>query len=270
MFNNLVESNLHTHEQVRRSWFFIGTLAAYTVLFMIAGVASIYAYDAHLEEQTNEYIVTFVPPVQPDESQNRPRSQPARPTTTMHTDGPQSIRVNLIARINESTVAPDKPSTAAPTVPELPPGDVRIGLINADAGSSHGPSGSRSGSGGGDNTGTSHVVVDLPDKPPPPRVVPTPAPVKVLKVSQLLNGRAIILPKPTYPPLAKLQNVAGVVMVQVLIDETGKVISAQSVSGHPLLRAAAVQAARQARFSPTVLGEQPVKVSGVITYNFLL
>jgi TonB family protein len=63
---------------------------------------------------------------------------------------------------------------------------------------------------------------------------------------------------------------SGPVNVQVLIDETGKVISAQAVSGHPLLRAAAVQAARQARFSPTMLGEQPVKVSGVITYNFTL
>ena len=56
----------------------------------------------------------------------------------------------------------------------------------------------------------------------------------------------------------------------MLIDETGKVISAQAMSGHPLLRAAAVQAAQQALFTPTVLGGQPVKVSGVITYNFVL
>ena len=60
------------------------------------------------------------------------------------------------------------------------------------------------------------------------------------------------------------------VNVQVLIDETGKVISAKAVAGHPLLLAAAQQAAYGARFSPTKLGDQAVKVSGLITYNFVL
>jgi protein TonB len=59
------------------------------------------------------------------------------------------------------------------------------------------------------------------------------------------------------------------VAVQVLIDEDGRVISANAVSGHPLLRGAAEQAARGARFSQTLLSGQPVKVSGVITYNFV-
>ena len=61
---------------------------------------------------------------------------------------------------------------------------------------------------------------------------------------------------------------SGAVTVQILLDETGKVISARAVSGHPLLQAAAVKAAYQARFSPTILSDQPVKVSGIITYNF--
>ena len=60
------------------------------------------------------------------------------------------------------------------------------------------------------------------------------------------------------------------VVVQVTVDEEGKVISASAVSGHPLLRQAAVQAAYQARFSPTLLSGQPVKVTGTITYNFNL
>ena len=58
-------------------------------------------------------------------------------------------------------------------------------------------------------------------------------------------------------------------MVQVLIDEDGNVVSASPVSGHPLLLEAAVEAARQARFSPTTVAGQRVKVSGVITYDFL-
>jgi protein TonB len=84
----------------------------------------------------------------------------------------------------------------------------------------------------------------------------------------VLNGRAISLPKPQYPPTAMAARASGTVVVQVLIDENGNVVSAQAVAGHPLLMAAAVNAARQARFSPTKLSGQPVKVTGVIQYSF--
>jgi protein TonB len=85
----------------------------------------------------------------------------------------------------------------------------------------------------------------------------------------VLNGKAISLPKPPYPPIAKAAHASGTVVVQVLIDENGAVVSAHAVSGHPLLQAVAVNAAKQARFSPTKLSGQPVKVTGVIQYNFV-
>jgi protein TonB len=84
-----------------------------------------------------------------------------------------------------------------------------------------------------------------------------------------LNGKAISLPKPPYPAIARSARAAGTVVVQVTIDESGKVISARAISGHPLLQAAAVQAAYGARFSPTQLSGQPVKVTGTISYNFV-
>jgi protein TonB len=65
-------------------------------------------------------------------------------------------------------------------------------------------------------------------------------------------------------------RVAGTVSVDVVIDEDGKVISAEASGGPVTLREAAVQAARRARFSPTKLSGQPVKVSGVINYKFAL
>ena len=65
-------------------------------------------------------------------------------------------------------------------------------------------------------------------------------------------------------------HLQGTVAVQVLIDETGKVVSAKALSGHPLLVPESVRAALQARFSPTLIGDTPVKISGVITYNFLM
>lgn len=85
----------------------------------------------------------------------------------------------------------------------------------------------------------------------------------------MLNGKALVLPKPDYPSAAKRNGAAGTVIVEVLIDESGKVISARPISGPPVLQSAAVQAARRAKFSPTTLSGQPVQVVGTITYSFV-
>ncbi|HEV7891324.1 MAG TPA: cytochrome c oxidase assembly factor Coa1 family protein [Pyrinomonadaceae bacterium] len=86
----------------------------------------------------------------------------------------------------------------------------------------------------------------------------------------VLNGKAVSKPEPPYPSLAKAARASGTVTVQVTVDESGKVVAAKAVSGHPLLQSAAVAAARQATFKPTLLSGQPVRVTGVLTYNFVL
>ena len=85
----------------------------------------------------------------------------------------------------------------------------------------------------------------------------------------VLNGKALALPQPAYPPLARAAHVSGTVMVQVLIDEQGNVSAAHAVDGHPLLQSVCVAAAREAKFSPTLLEGEPVRVTGVIQYNFI-
>jgi TonB family protein len=85
----------------------------------------------------------------------------------------------------------------------------------------------------------------------------------------VLNGKALSLPRPAYPAIARPAHASGPVRVQVLIDEQGFVVAAHAVDGHPLLQAACVAAARQARFSPTLLEGEPVKVTGVIQYYFV-
>lgn len=85
----------------------------------------------------------------------------------------------------------------------------------------------------------------------------------------LLNGKAISLPAPEYPAQAKTEGASGTVVVRVIIDEQGNVASAEPVSGPVSLRQAAVNAAMQARFSPTLLVGEPVQVMGIITYNFV-
>jgi protein TonB len=78
-----------------------------------------------------------------------------------------------------------------------------------------------------------------------------------------LNGKAISLPKPDYPPGGE-----GVVVVQVTVDEQGNVAEARAISGPVQLQQVSVNAALQAKFSPTLLMGEPVKVTGVSVYNF--
>jgi TonB family protein len=103
------------------------------------------------------------------------------------------------------------------------------------------------------------------DEPPPP-----PQPMRGAISGGILNGKAISKPAPVYPAVARAARASGAVYVQITVDESGKVIFAKAVSGHPLLQQAAVEAAYESRFAPTRLEGQPVKVSGTISYNFVL
>jgi protein TonB len=77
------------------------------------------------------------------------------------------------------------------------------------------------------------------------------------------------LPKPAYPPLAKQMRAGGQVVVQVLMDEAGNVTSAKATGGNPMLRASAEAAARQSKFNPVRVNNQPVPASGIVLYNFI-
>jgi protein TonB len=123
----------------------------------------------------------------------------------------------------------------------------------------------------GDKKLTNPAVIEQgEDEPPPPKPTPTPAPKPREPISGgVLDSKAISKPLPAYPLLASIEKVGGTVTVQVIVDESGKVVSARAVDGHPLLQEAAVEAAYRARFSPTFSSGQPVKVSGVLTYSFI-
>lgn len=104
-----------------------------------------------------------------------------------------------------------------------------------------------------------------------PSVAVAGAPPQQIRVSGgVLQGSAIRRVQPEYPPIAKAANASGAVQVQVTISEKGDVIDASVVNGHPLLRDAALTAARQWQFKPTELQGNPVKVQGVLTFNFTL
>jgi TonB family protein len=88
---------------------------------------------------------------------------------------------------------------------------------------------------------------------------------------EILNGKAISLPKPEYSKTAKANRIFGTVFIKVKIDETGKVIEAKDMcAAHPVLVETSVQAAYKAQFTPTLRAGVPVKVTGIITYKFVI
>ncbi|MFL6216349.1 MAG: TonB family protein [Blastocatellia bacterium] len=106
---------------------------------------------------------------------------------------------------------------------------------------------------------------------PQEKVEPKPEPPKIIRKSGgVLQTSATHRVEPVYPPLAKAARVSGAVVVEVTVDEEGNVIAARAVSGHPLLKDTSVNAARGWKFTPTQLSGQPVKVIGIITFNFSL
>ncbi len=275
MFDQLVESEPQGAEFKDRRRYFVVSSVVVGILFSTAVVISIFAADYGLGTGNFELVEMIAPddmaPVDPEPPQPRPQVQNSAPSTS---DVP-TRQVNM-ARVEESpTTVPDTVSTTQNSQMARPDtGRFRIGRIDTTPA---GPGGNESGR----NTTISGPIglstnetsskntrqEDPEDTTPPPVVKPQVPKTPVSK--GVLNGAAISLPKPNYSSLAKSAGAAGQVNVQVTIDENGRVIAANAVTGHIMLRPDAERAARAARFSPTYLSNVPVKVTGVITYNFL-
>jgi protein TonB len=259
MFDNLVESGSHKQDLSRKSSFLLTTVAVYFVLGVALFVLSIYMIDANLDTGDLE-LTTLVAPVPVPQAQVQPekKQDEAKPVKEQPN---VDVRRELVADVTRTELVPKEVSTKASNVPPVRSGVTTVvGTTNSNAAA---PVASGSGTG---TTVVAPTKVEV-GEPPPPEPKPTPprAPIS----GGVLNGKAVSLPKPPYPAIARQAHAAGTVTVQVTIDENGSVISAHAISGHPLLQAVAVAAARGARFSPTKLSGQPVKVTGVITYNFV-
>ena len=261
MFNNLIESTSHAKEFKRRGSFLLFTTATYVVLFVVIGVVSIYAYDARLEEQSLE-VVTLLPPVDMVPTIDvAPAAHPDRPRDTHNTNTVPERAVAMLSVNHPESVPPTVGTTPNKNMVLPEHGTVAITGRDREGGTISGP---------GPLTGRvvqPPAIVTLVDQPPPP-----PDPPKQPKIVSkgVITGLAVSLPKPLYSEIAKKMRIQGMVSVQVLVDETGRVVSAKALGGSPFLVPEAQKAALQARFSPTILNDQPVKVSGVITYNFVL
>jgi protein TonB len=195
----------------------------------------------------------------------QPASQPAATAAPQNTSA-STPGANLSgANANKSAVVVPKStdnnnaaSSAQKTSPSLPGSTPNAGEPSSNLSSVE--------VSGRANSNNALPVVKIDSEPPPPAPRPILKPVS----GGVLNGVAITLPPPIYPESARRIRMSGIVTVEVVVDETGKVISAVATSGPGMLRDVAVQAALRARFSPTKLSGQPVKVAGSINYKFAL
>jgi protein TonB len=258
MFENLVESGSHSEDIKRKGSFLLGFAAFYVILIIAGAIAGIMWASAAIDEQNLELTALIAPvPVQ-QQQQQKQEAKPEKMEISKNVD----VRKELIADVSRADLVPKEVSAKASNIPPVRQGVVTmIGSSNSNAIAPVAP-----------GAGTGNIIsgpakVDVAEAPPPPP--PKPTPPKAPISGGVLNGKAVRLVQPPYPAIARSAHASGQVRVQIVIDENGNVISATPVSGHPLLQGAAASAARQSKFTPTKLSGMPVKVSGVIIYNFV-
>src|SRR5436853_108353 len=257
MFDNLVESGSHSGDNKRKGSFILVTTAIYAVLLVAAFVAGIMMASANIDQQTLELTALIAPVPVPQQQQQKEAPKPEKMDISKNVD----VRKELIADVSRADLVPKEISNKASDIPPVRKGVVTmVGSGNSNAINPVAP-----------GNGTGQIIsaptrVEIKDEPPPPAATPKPTPHAPIS-GGVLNGKAVHLVTPPYPAIARSAHASGQVVVQVLIDENGSVVAAHATSGHPLLQAAAVAAARSSRFTPTKLSGQPVKVKGVIIYN---
>lgn len=274
MLDQLIESKSGGTGGGRRNGFLLTTLVIVFAMFFGAILFSLFDKFANgLGGNEDLELSSLVAPVPVADEPPPPEVKEVKPTKEVAPNA--DVRKEIIQDLNESPQDVPKISNEKPTIPPRR-ADVRtiVGDSNNDA-SNPAPSSYRgevSTNNKGIGTQNAPAEKEGGDDPPPeikketPK--PTPPPVPKIVSGGVVNGKAVNLVKPPYPPAAKAVRASGAVQVQVTIDENGNVISASAVSGHALLRQAAESAARASKFSPTMLSGQKVKVSGVIVYNF--
>jgi TonB family protein len=288
MFDRLVITN-SGQIQTDRNWFFLfSTIIVFTAL--VGGLlTSLFSKELSLGNDNFELVQLVAPveqpviepePPEPEEptQQRVIQEQTVESAPTRHVERARTTRRVNMARTDETPPAVPEGVSTTPNTYKARPANRYFGLGKADIDHSEyaagrlNNGGSSSGSGSASSSGSGESVAALkkpvPPPPPPPRKKTIAVKKSITRSLGVINGKATSLPKPRYPLTARAVRAEGKVSVKVLIDERGRVVSANALSGHPLLRNAAEAAARQAEFSPTLLSGEAVKVSGVIVYNF--
>src|SRR5260370_107767 len=206
MFDNLVESGSHKQDVTRKGSFILITLAVYAVLIVAAAIAGMMFATANIDQQTLE-LTALIAPV-PVQQQQKQQEQPKPEKVNL--DKNVDVRRELIADVTRTDLVPKTISAKASDVPPVRKGVVTmLGTGNSNAVAPIAP-----------GSGTGNIISGPPtgqlntDAPPPPPPTPTPrAPIS----GGVLNGKAVRLVQPQYPPIARSVHASGQVSVQITI-----------------------------------------------------
>ncbi len=185
---------------------------------------------------------------------------------------PENYNTNFNTETNSSKNGNAKTPTPAPTRPPILNSNINISNPNPPPSAAKTPTPTPTPTASPKPSATPPSA-PTPTPKPSPSVVPTPPPPpaanRPVVNAGVLNGRAVSLPKPAYPPIARQMRAAGQVAVRVVVDETGNVTAARATSGNALLRAPAEAAARQSKIEPIKIGDRNVEAVGILLYNFI-
>jgi hypothetical protein len=273
MLNQLIESKNHREENARKNGFLMTTLGVLAAVLLSGWTYSLFAKNFGMGAGDFEFS-SLVAPVAVADDAPPPKPEP-KTEKTQSKESNKIILKDLYSDISTIRIPPKDLNGVKDVVSaeKYNFDDIQIGkenLIPENVGR-NAPS---------DDPGCGLCPNDDENKPnkeekePELVVKSSPKPPVEQKPQRpvtggVMNGKATYLAKPPYPPAARALRITDSVSVQVLIDETGKVVSASAISGNPILRTVSENAARQSKFSPTYLSNQPVKVTGVIIYKFV-
>lgn len=255
MFEKLVVSTNQRRKHTTAK-FFVGTVVLYAIVLACAFVISVVVSDTRLADTNIVTVLTGPPPMSGCTTPKPPATN--RPPRTDVRPDPNNVmtldkllrhrdeRPPIIPNFDRQSGGPGLPGIVGP--PGFGPGP---GVPDADL-----------------NVGPPPRLDPLPVKPAATTTVTNNNPMRL--TSTVLQGKAIERRVPVYPELVRRIHLQGDVAVEVVISPEGRVESARAISGHPMLIATALEAARGWRFGPTILNGVPVRVTGVIIFAFKL
>lgn len=262
MFDLLVESTSHRKNTRTVAIFALSSLGGLAAIVTVA-VVGILLTDIGLAADLDRagVLIAGTPPSPPPP----PRAQ-SEPVTARTQATPVRPAMQAVTTLPTEIHPPSPAPPVGPSMPSGLPTGSETGRPGGEIGGTGTDFGDHTGHGASDAT----ARVGAPPEPPQPQppVEPSPKPEVIQVARNILVGKALRRVEPPYPQIALSAHVQGDVLVEVTVSESGNVVSARAVSGHPLLRQAAVNAANGWKFSPTILNGKPVKVVGTITFAF--
>ncbi len=277
MLDKLVESKNRGRENKRLGGFFATTFMTAAAVLSFGLIYSLFSQSLTMGNGDFD-VSSLIAPVAFEEQKTPPSEPDNKPQPSEKVDDKIISRVVNMQRIEEVPINP--PNTVSVTQNKYqarPKSIFSLGKTDSN------PMQAVSTVGENDGSGNTRSLSDTikPAETSPKIEIEKPPVIKQVEKSVVekskppvtggvVNSKAINLVKPVYSSAARTMRVGGEVKVQVTIDEDGKVISANAITGNPLLRDSAEIAAKSSKFTPTFLSKQKVKVTGIIIYNFAI